>query len=253
MTHEPDDLLVDHRNAAAGSDPALRFMGVVMDRLRQLVDAGAGTFSTYDERGRTTSPMVVMLPPGVPLEFADRMMLAMARGKVAQQTPLAIGPEAYGRAPVVSDAELRFAADGSLSTWGAFVDALGVVSNLALLLRRINRPIGTVLLSRMSGQDRFDPAARERVLQLQPLIEAGFALAYTQFAIAERARGLCAGTLTAREIEIIGLVGEGATNQAVADQLGVSLATVKTHLYNAYGKLGVTSRGELIALYRHSG
>ncbi len=227
-------------------------MGVVMERLRQLVDAGSGTFSTYDERGRVTSPMVVMLPAGVPIAFADEMLLELARGDVAQQTPLVIGPEAYGAAPVLGDEELQFESDGSLSAWGAFVDALGVVSNLVLLLRRSNRPIGNVLLARMTGQERFDAAERERVLRLQPVIEAGFALAYAQLAIDERVRGLFAGKLTAREVEITGLVGEGATNQAVADQLGVSLATVKTHLYHAYDKLGVTSRGELVALYRRS-
>ena len=53
--------------------------------------------------------------------------------------------------------------------------------------------------------------------------------------------------LTARELEILRLVAEGLRNQEIADQLVISLSTVKRHIANAYGKLGVDHRTEAIA------
>jgi DNA-binding NarL/FixJ family response regulator len=52
--------------------------------------------------------------------------------------------------------------------------------------------------------------------------------------------------LTAREVEIVRLAVEGLRNKAIADQMSVSEATVKTHLHNVYEKLQVQSRAELI-------
>jgi predicted ATPase/class 3 adenylate cyclase/DNA-binding CsgD family transcriptional regulator len=53
--------------------------------------------------------------------------------------------------------------------------------------------------------------------------------------------------LTPAELEVARLVGEGCTNQQIADSLFVSVATVKTHLVHTYDKLGTRSRSELAA------
>ncbi|MGE0539095.1 MAG: LuxR C-terminal-related transcriptional regulator, partial [Dehalococcoidia bacterium] len=53
--------------------------------------------------------------------------------------------------------------------------------------------------------------------------------------------------LTAREVEILRLIAAGMRNQAIADQLVISLPTVKRHIANAYGKLGVSHRTEAVA------
>ena len=53
--------------------------------------------------------------------------------------------------------------------------------------------------------------------------------------------------LTARETEILRLVAAGMRNQEIADELVISLATVKRHIANTYGKLGVTHRTEAVA------
>lgn len=52
--------------------------------------------------------------------------------------------------------------------------------------------------------------------------------------------------LTAREIELLGMVADGQTPQAVATHLGISLRTVQKHLENMHRKLGVASRAELV-------
>jgi LuxR family transcriptional regulator, maltose regulon positive regulatory protein len=53
--------------------------------------------------------------------------------------------------------------------------------------------------------------------------------------------------LTLREVEILRLITAGLRNQEIADQLFVGLPTVKRHIANAYGKLGVGHRTEAIA------
>lgn len=58
--------------------------------------------------------------------------------------------------------------------------------------------------------------------------------------------------LTAREREIIKLIGQGLKNQAIADCLCISEATVRHHLTSIYGKLAVGDRLELaIYAYRY--
>ena len=53
--------------------------------------------------------------------------------------------------------------------------------------------------------------------------------------------------LTPREREILGLVGEGASNKVIARRLGISAHTVKYHLEAVFTKLGVNSRAEALS------
>jgi len=48
--------------------------------------------------------------------------------------------------------------------------------------------------------------------------------------------------LSKRELEILGLLAQGHSNQEIATALFVSLSTVKTHLQNIFGKLDVQRR-----------
>jgi DNA-binding CsgD family transcriptional regulator len=52
-------------------------------------------------------------------------------------------------------------------------------------------------------------------------------------------------SLTDAELKVINLIAEGTTNRSVAQQLHLSPHTVKTHLHNAFAKLGITSRAQL--------
>jgi len=53
--------------------------------------------------------------------------------------------------------------------------------------------------------------------------------------------------LTLRELEILRLIASGLRNKEIADQLFISLATVKRHVANIYGKLNVSHRTEAVA------
>jgi two-component system, NarL family, nitrate/nitrite response regulator NarL len=53
--------------------------------------------------------------------------------------------------------------------------------------------------------------------------------------------------LTSREREILGLIAAGMTAPAIAAQLFLSTATVKTHLAHLYDKLGVGDRAAAAA------
>jgi DNA-binding CsgD family transcriptional regulator len=57
-------------------------------------------------------------------------------------------------------------------------------------------------------------------------------------------------SLTDSELTVVHLIAEGATNRAVAQQLNLSPHTVKTHVHNAFAKLGITSRAQLAQLMR---
>ncbi|MEA2471728.1 MAG: hypothetical protein QOE38_2727 [Thermoleophilaceae bacterium] len=54
-------------------------------------------------------------------------------------------------------------------------------------------------------------------------------------------------SLTPRETEVIQLASHGLTYSAIAEQLGVSEATIKTHIENAYPKLGVIDKAAAVA------
>ena len=54
-------------------------------------------------------------------------------------------------------------------------------------------------------------------------------------------------SLTEREVEVVSLLAQGLSNSDVADQLMVSVATIKAHLSHIYTKLGVETRAGAVA------
>ncbi|AQZ62040.1 DNA-binding response regulator, LuxR family [[Actinomadura] parvosata subsp. kistnae] len=59
--------------------------------------------------------------------------------------------------------------------------------------------------------------------------------------------------LTAREVEVLKLVGRALSNAEIATRLQVSEATVKTHLNRTMTKLNLSSRAQVVALAYESG
>ena len=56
--------------------------------------------------------------------------------------------------------------------------------------------------------------------------------------------------LTAREIEVLELLGKGFSAKSIGRSLDISPTTAKWHLKNVYGKLGAISREDALARAR---
>ncbi|NUR82596.1 MAG: response regulator transcription factor, partial [Nonomuraea sp.] len=59
--------------------------------------------------------------------------------------------------------------------------------------------------------------------------------------------------LSARELEVLGLVAEGLSNRQIAERLFISARTSGVHVSNIMAKLGAASRVEAAALARRTG
>ena len=63
--------------------------------------------------------------------------------------------------------------------------------------------------------------------------------------------GVSAGApepLTPRELEVLALMGKGASNNEIAATLDITLRTAKVHVQNILGKLGATNRTEAVTI-----
>jgi DNA-binding NarL/FixJ family response regulator len=91
-----------------------------------------------------------------------------------------------------------------------------------------------------NGEALFGPAVAERLIQY---------LAVATPPAEPRAFP----ELTGRELEVLSLLAQGLTNQAVADRMGVSLKTARNHVSNILARLQVADRTEAVARARAAG
>ncbi|HTX79253.1 MAG TPA: response regulator transcription factor [Longilinea sp.] len=117
----------------------------------------------------------------------------------------------------------------------------------------------------------FGAIAGGMVIQLMApilLVAAGLALRYLHVAVLvtsskseppaqAQSRGTAIpGTgglvepLSSRELDVLRLIDAGLSNQQIADKLSVAPSTVKTHINNIYGKLGVQTRVQAVTKAR---
>jgi DNA-binding NarL/FixJ family response regulator len=59
--------------------------------------------------------------------------------------------------------------------------------------------------------------------------------------------------LTERQREIMGWVASGLSNKEIAGRLGISPATVKTHLHNIFERIGISGRQRIVAQAHRDG
>jgi DNA-binding CsgD family transcriptional regulator len=63
----------------------------------------------------------------------------------------------------------------------------------------------------------------------------------------EAANSALAAPLTKREIEVLRLIGHGATNKEISADLQISQHTVKSHVIHIFDKIGVNDRAQASA------
>ena len=198
-------------------------------------------------------------PPDYSREFQHitlaRMLIAHANGERDGRSLEEVG-RLLDRLLQAAEAGGRAGAVIEISMLRALVQrALGDMAAALVHLERalaLAEPEGYVRLFVDEGEPMRD--------LLREAVTAGIGGAYSArlFAAFERhsevgptsARGAVPGLaepLTAREAEILRLIAAGMRNQQIADQLVVSVATVKRHIANTYGKLGVGHRTEAVA------
>ena len=113
------------------------------------------------------------------------------------------------------------------------------------------------LLTRLvAGQrDRQPPRAADLgclAAVLRAFGGPGQALAQPRSAAPAAVPGLI-DQLTARELEILALLATGAPNPRIAEELVVTLDTVKKHVTHILGKLGAANRTEAVTRARQLG
>jgi two-component system, NarL family, response regulator LiaR len=101
---------------------------------------------------------------------------------------------------------------------------------LSYLIKNVSADeLVTAIRGAMTGQPRLSPEAAQVLIQDMKQPDSP------------------AFDLTDREKEILTLMVEGLSNNAIAERLIVSQSTVKFHVSNVLSKLGVTSRTEAVA------
>lgn len=102
--------------------------------------------------------------------------------------------------------------------------------------------------------DVADPALASRVVALLADVEGLELVGKTDEADALVIAALAAATepeahieLTARELEVLALLAEGASNKLIARRLGISAHTAKYHVASLLEKLDAVSRTDAVA------
>lgn len=119
------------------------------------------------------------------------------------------------------------------------------LADAARILRQADRQASGLAITELST------AVAAQLLGAMPASEAAALLTYVQPSIAASVEGRGAGAhgLTPCELEVVRLVGEGYTNQQIAESLFVSIRTVETHLSHIFAKLRVTSRTGILKAF----
>lgn len=140
------------------------------------------------------------------------------------------------------------------------VSALGIPEGHVLVLGLLPMQKGVVdgvssgnidLVMQGVPFDEFLRTIRVLVAESSPVVPAPQTPApryFPQSGDAADRDALRSATLTSRERQVMGLIGEGLSNKEIAIRLNVAIHTVKTHVHKVLQKLAVRTRLEVAAL-----
>lgn len=124
----------------------------------------------------------------------------------------------------------------SVEIWGGLIAALFSALGIALGLRLTRKRVERILV----------PVEVPVEVQVPVYVPSS-----TPFAVDERRQRELG--VTARELEILGLIADGLSNREIAKRLFVSENTVKTHSSRLFDKLGARRRTQAVQLGQAAG
>ncbi len=133
----------------------------------------------------------------------------------------------------------------SIMRYRCFLRTFGIIDAAEIVFIGGGEPIGGMSLLWTDCPDE-SYQARERMASLRRYLELSFRNAMGNTPIGWRKRLAREAGLTPREVSVVELVGTGCTNQEVAEELNVSVATVKSHLLHIFQKMDVPNRAGLV-------
>jgi DNA-binding CsgD family transcriptional regulator len=158
--------------------------------------------------------------------------------------PLFVGVRLHVRGLLARDAVLLAQAGEILATSERPLLHAMVVEDAGLLLRESERQ--EVAVRRLNGAfDLYN--AHGAVAGARRVSRALQTLGVTRRLVRPRA-ATGWDSLTASELRVVEIIASGATSPETARRLSISPHTVNTHLRNAYAKLGIRSRSQLMSL-----
>jgi NarL family two-component system response regulator YdfI len=114
-------------------------------------------------------------------------------------------------------------------------------------------------ITRGAGGYLLKSASREEVIRALETVVAGGSYVQQELVaplvagIGEEAVEPSKFRLTNRELQVLELIALGRDTQAMAADMGVAEATVRTHVKNLFARLGVHSRAEAVAVSLREG
>jgi two-component system, NarL family, response regulator DevR len=133
------------------------------------------------------------------------------------------------------------------------IASLNVARVIMLSAAGDERSVGDALEAGAAGYLTKDQPLADVVAAINTVVEGGtYVPPHLMAAVMARLRrGVDpVQSLTARELDVLRLIAEGATNQAVADRLDLSVHTVRNHVSNLLVKLDAHSKLEAVVAAR---
>jgi DNA-binding CsgD family transcriptional regulator len=216
--------------------------GFATETMRFLVELSPVSWVTmhlFDEAARR----VWLGSRGFPTAFRTRYY----EGQMWRIDPLATTRSCgSGRSLTGLQAQESRCPQPQVQAYRAFLHSFGVTDAAELVFAHDGEPIGgmSVLWTGPSGGSLSQDQAL--LTHLHRYIQLNFDSTVRNHAIGWRKSLVREFGLTAREVDVVEGVCAGRSNHEVAEELNISLATVKTHLLHVFAKLQVSNRAALV-------
>jgi two-component system nitrate/nitrite response regulator NarL len=156
---------------------------------------------------------------------------------------------------------LDMAMAGSVASIRAIVEGASDVKVVALAVAETDHDIVACAEAGVAGYVSRDGSTGDLIATIDSVVRgetlcspriAATLLQRVAALAAERGTAAPVASLTPRQREILGLIGQGLSNKEIARRLCIELSTVKNHVHSTLEKLGTHRRAEAVALLRRN-